>query len=69
MKVVAEGGHELNLVTTGEVAKMFSVDPKTVARWSKTGKFTEYRTPGGHRRYDMAEVLAFLQPKTPELVP
>ena len=58
---------ELNLVTTGEVAKMFSVDPKTVGRWSKIGKFTDYRTPGGHRRYDMAEVLAFLQPKVPVL--
>jgi excisionase family DNA binding protein len=55
--------HDSNLITPGEVAKTFNVDPKTVARWSKAGKFTEYRTPGGHRRYDIEEVEAYLKPK------
>lgn len=33
-----------------EVAKLFRVDPKTVARWEKMGKIQAIR-PGGHRRY------------------
>ena len=46
-----------------EVAKMMNADPKTVSRWQREGRFTEYRTPGGHRRIDEAEVMAYLQPK------
>jgi excisionase family DNA binding protein len=53
----------LVLLSVGEVAKMMDVDPKTVARWQNHGKFTEYRTPGGHRRVDEAEVVAYLQPR------
>ena len=39
---------------------MFRVDPKTVTRWAKAGKFTSIRTLGGHRRYREAEVRALL---------
>jgi excisionase family DNA binding protein len=60
MKTVEIG---LVLLAVGEVAKMLSVDPKTVTRWQSQGKFTEYRTPGGHRRIDQAEVMAYLQPR------
>lgn len=48
------------LLTTNEVATIFRVDPKTVARWAKTGKLTFIRTLGGHRRYREAEVRALL---------
>lgn len=46
------------LLTPGEVARMFSVDPKTVTRWAKAGKLTAIRTLGGHRRYRATEVEA-----------
>lgn len=49
--------HE-ELLTPGEVARMFSVDPKTVTRWAKAGKLTAIRTLGGHRRYRATEVEA-----------
>ncbi len=49
-----------NILTPAEVARLFKVDPKTVARWSKQRKFTEIRTPGGHRRYLKSEIYAHL---------
>ena len=48
------------LMTPGEVAAMFRVDPKTVTRWAKAGKLTSIRTLGGHRRYRETEVRALL---------
>jgi excisionase family DNA binding protein len=48
------------LLTPGEVAKIFSVDPKTVARWAKAGKLPSTQTPGGHRRYRRLDVRAAL---------
>jgi excisionase family DNA binding protein len=44
------------LLTPGEVAAMFRVDPKTVTRWARDGKLTSIRTLGGHRRYREAEI-------------
>lgn len=49
------------LLTPGEVATMFRVNPKTVTRWARAGKLTAVRTLGGHRRYSAAEVMASLQ--------
>ncbi|WP_055566030.1 BldC family transcriptional regulator [Streptomyces atriruber] len=46
------------LLTPGEVAEIFRVDTKTVARWAKAGKLTSVRTLGGHRRYRDSEVRA-----------
>ena len=51
--------HEV-LLTPSEVASLFSVDPKTVTRWAKSGKLTSIRTLGGHRRYKESEVKALL---------
>jgi excisionase family DNA binding protein len=48
------------LLTPGEVAGMFRVDPKTVTRWARDGKLTSIRTLGGHRRYRETEVRALL---------
>ncbi len=48
------------LLTPGEVAKMFRVDPKTVTRWGQSGRLSSVRTPGGHRRFKRAEVERML---------
>lgn len=48
------------LLTPGEVAVLFRVDPKTVTRWAKDGKIGAIRTPGGHRRYKESEIRAVL---------
>ena len=45
------------LLSPGQVAEMFSVDPKTVTRWAKAGKLTAVKTLGGHRRYHADEEI------------
>lgn len=57
-------GNALNddsLLTVGEVAALFRVDPKTVNRWAVAGRIGSIRTPGGHRRYRESEVRALLE--------
>lgn len=50
-----------DVLTSGEVAEKFGVDPKTVARWAKAGKLTPaFLTLGGHRRYRESDILALL---------
>lgn len=48
------------LLTPAEVAALFRVDPKTVARWAKAGKLSCIRTLGGHRRFRESEVQELL---------
>lgn len=54
------------LLTPGEVAQLFRVDPKTVTRWAAAGRIGSIRTPGGHRRFREAEVRALLAGPVPE---
>lgn len=54
------------LLTPGEVAAMFRVDPKTVTRWASAGRLGSIRTPGGHRRFRESEVLALIAELTTE---
>ncbi len=53
-------GYRNGYLTAQEVAGIFHVGPKTVARWAKQGKLPFMRTLGGHRRYpaDRIEALA-----------
>lgn len=46
------------LLSPGEVARLFGVDPKTVTRWATRGALPSIRTLGGHRRFRESEVLA-----------
>lgn len=48
------------LMTPGEVAALFRVDPKTVTRWASGGRLSSVLTPGGHRRFLESEVNALL---------
>jgi len=49
------------MLTPGEVARMFRVDPKTVTRWANSGRINSVRTLGGHRRFRRADVESALQ--------
>jgi len=63
MNGVKEGAVETGdrLLTPGEVAALFRVDPKTVTRWAAAGRISSIRTPGGHRRFRESEVRALLE--------
>ncbi len=56
------------LMTPGEVAVLFRVDPKTVTRWAKAGRLSSVLTPGGHRRFWQSEVRALLGNGSPAAV-
>jgi len=63
-----QSGHG-RLLTPGEVAAMFRVDPKTVTRWAAAGRLASLRTPGGHRRFWESEVRALLAGPAPVVIP
>jgi len=61
--------HEIDgdrLLTPGEVAQLFRVDPKTVTRWAKSGRLSSIRTLGGHRRYRESELIAAMNANAEE---
>lgn len=45
------------LLTPGEVAVLFRVNPKTVTRWAIAGRIPSVHTPGGHRRFRKSEIM------------
>lgn len=60
MKGVPAGGSYL---TSGQVARILGVSPKTVYRWATAGRIPCAVTLGGHRRFrtdDIAAVAASL---------
>lgn len=61
---MGQGGTSMDsedrLLTPGEVAALFRVDPKTVTRWAAAGRISSIRTPGGHRRFRESEVKKLL---------
>ncbi|MFC5369627.1 BldC family transcriptional regulator [Arcanobacterium bovis] len=52
------------LMTPAEVAALFRVDPKTVARWANSKKIPSIRTLGGHRRFRREDIEAILNGNT-----
>jgi excisionase family DNA binding protein len=45
------------MITIQEASKILGVTPKTLRLWEKEGKIQSYKTEGGHRRYQLAELL------------
>jgi excisionase family DNA binding protein len=60
-------------LTTAEVARMLQVNDSTVKRWTDSGKLRCIKTPGKHRKYQMKDVIhfmdAFQYDTTPALTP
>lgn len=57
--------------STFAIAEMLHVDPGSIANWIDQNLLKAYRTPGGHRRVQEEDLLAFLRhhkmPIPPEL--
>jgi excisionase family DNA binding protein len=66
MSTTVHTGSNERLLTPGEVAALFRVDPKTVTRWASAGRIGSIRTPGGHRRFRESEVRSMLADLTSE---
>lgn len=49
------------VLSSGEVARLFGVNSKTVTRWAKDGKIKFFITPGGHFRFYREDVFESLQ--------
>ncbi|NGY88278.1 MerR family DNA-binding transcriptional regulator [Bacillus megaterium] len=50
-------------VSVGKVAREIGVTIDTIRRWENEGKITSERTEGGHRRYNLNEVLSYVKNK------
>jgi len=57
-------------MSMNEASAMIGVSPATLRRWSDAGKIKAFTTPGGHRRFSRAVVVAMLpsdRPQRPKL--
>ncbi len=48
-------------LSTFDIAEMIGVDPGSVANWIDSGALKAHRTPGGHRRVAVADLVRFLR--------
>jgi excisionase family DNA binding protein len=54
--------HLKDVLTTGEVAKICSVAPRTVSKWFDSGALTGYRIPGSKdRRIPLNQLIKFMK--------
>jgi excisionase family DNA binding protein len=50
----------MDIISTKQVAQVLGVSEATVKRWSDAGTLRCFRTPGGHRKFRLRDVKAFL---------
>jgi len=48
------------LLTSHEVGSLLQVNPSSVKKWVNDGRIAAFRTPGGHRRIRVADLIDFL---------
>jgi excisionase family DNA binding protein len=48
------------LLTSHEVGDLLQVNPSSVKKWVNEGRIAAFRTPGGHRRIRVADLVDFL---------
>ncbi|MFA6434169.1 MAG: response regulator [Elusimicrobiales bacterium] len=53
--------HSGKFFTTTEIARICDVTHTTIIRWVADGKLKAHETPGGHRRIEHADLVAFLK--------
>lgn len=50
-----------DILTTFEVAKLLNLSPYTIRYWIEKGLLNAFRTPGGHRRVKLSDLMEFLK--------
>ena len=61
-----------DVLSTRQVATLLGVGEATVKRWADAGEIDCFRTPGGHRKFRLRDVTAFVQKRqyqAPGLLP
>lgn len=53
-------GPLIDLLTPRQAAELLGVNTNTLARWVRAGLLSAVTTPGGHRRYQRADVHTLL---------
>jgi putative resolvase len=53
-------------VPISEAARILGVSVDTLRRWEAAGKIQVERTPGGHRRYDLDQILGLARNRPPD---
>ena len=49
-------------VNTKKAAEILEVNPQSVRNYADNGKLKFTKTPGGHRRYEIADIQKLLKP-------
>ena len=49
-----------DVLSTRQVAQLLGVGEATVKRWADAGEIDCFRTPGGHRKFRLRDVTAFV---------
>lgn len=49
------------LLSSWEVGELLQVNPSSVNKWVSQGRIPAFRTPGGHRRIRVADLVRFLR--------
>ncbi|GAC1344148.1 MAG: HTH-type transcriptional repressor CarH [Myxococcales bacterium] len=55
------------VLSTRQVAQLLGVGEATVKRWADSGEIDCFRTPGGHRKFRLGDVTAFVQKRQYEV--
>jgi excisionase family DNA binding protein len=50
-----------DVLTVFKASKYCSVSPKTIINWIESGLIKAYKTPGGHRRINRKDLIAFME--------
>ena len=56
----ADCGGQETWLTPAQAAALFPMSPRALRACARRGLISTHRTPGGHRRYREAEVLALI---------
>lgn len=57
----SERAVKTDVLSTRQVAQLLGVGEATVKRWADAGEIDCFRTPGGHRKFRLRDVTAFVQ--------
>ena len=52
---------KMDVLSTRQVAQLLGVGEATVKRWADAREIDCFRTPGGHRKFRLRDVTAFVQ--------